>query len=178
MNQERPSIFYIDFLRFIAVFSVIAIHVLGPFRFLYGDIPNSDWLAASGINSVTRWAVPVFIMITGALLLSTERAFSCEDYLVKRLSKVAVPFVGWTLIYAVVGGFFVNDLITGTWSANETMSIISNAPNDPVWYHLWFFYDFIPLYFVIPFLIPLLKKASPELIKLVIVAWMVLFAMK
>ena len=82
MNQERPSIFYIDFLRFIAVFAVIAIHVLGPFRFLYGDIPNSDWLAASGINSVTRWAVPVFIMITGALLLSTERAFSCEDYLV------------------------------------------------------------------------------------------------
>ena len=58
------------------------------------------------------------------------------------------------------------------------MSIISNAPNDPVWYHLWFFYDFIPLYFVIPFLIPLLKKASPELIKLIIVAWMVLFAMK
>ncbi|MBL1418129.1 MAG: acyltransferase family protein, partial [Moritella sp.] len=46
------------------------------------------------------------------------------------------------------------------------------------WYHLWFFYDFIPLYFVIPFLIPLLKKASPELIKLIIVAWMVLFAMK
>ena len=178
MDQERPSIFYIDFLRFVAVFAVIAIHVLGPFRFLYGDIPNSDWLAASGINSVTRWAVPVFIMITGALLLSTERAFCCEDYLVKRLSKVAVPFVGWTLIYAVVGGFFVNDLITGTWSAHETMRIISNAPNNPVWYHLWFFYDFIPLYFVIPFLIPLLKKASPELIKLIIVAWMVLFAMK
>ena len=45
MKQKRPAIFYFDFLRFIASFAVIAIHVLGPFRYLYGDIPDSEWLA-------------------------------------------------------------------------------------------------------------------------------------
>ncbi|PKG40329.1 acyltransferase [Psychromonas sp. Urea-02u-13] len=173
MATQRPSIFYIDFLRFIAAIAVIAIHVLGPFRFLYGEIPESDWLAAMGINSITRWAVPVFMMISGALLLSTERPFNCEHYLTKRLSKVAIPFIGWTLIYAIVAGF-----VAGGWSAAQTLSVIQNSPNDPAWYHLWFFYDFIPLYFVIPFLIPLLKKLTPELIKLLIVTCLVMFSMK
>lgn len=177
MTAAHPSIFYIDFLRFIAAIAVIAIHVLGPFRYLYGDIPDADWLAAAGINSVTRWAVPVFMLISGALLLSTERAFQCEHYLSKRLSKVAIPFIGWTIIYAVIGGFMVNDVFTGQWVSSTTVDMLKNSPNDPVWYHLWFFYDFIPLYFVIPFLIPLLKKASAEHIKLALFAWLVLFLM-
>ena len=173
----KPSIFYIDFLRCLAAFAVVLIHVLGPFRYLYGEIPEYQWLAASGINSITRWAVPVFMMLSGALLLSTKRPFDCEHYLSKRLAKVAVPFIGWTLIYAFVGGFYVNELITNSWSFDTTLEIIKNSPNNPVWYHLWFFYDFIPLYFVIPFLILLLKKLTPELLKLVLTVYALLFLM-
>lgn len=173
MTTAKPAIFYLDFLRFIAATAVIAIHVLGPFRYLYGDIPDSDWLAAMGINSVTRWAVPVFMMISGALLLSTQRSFNCEHYLSKRVSKVVIPFVGWSLIYAFVAGFAADG-----WSATLTMQVIKNAPNDPAWYHLWFFYDFIPLYFVIPFLIPILKKLSSELTQLVVVICALMFLMK
>lgn len=173
MTSKNNSIFYIDFLRCIAAFAVIAIHVLGPFRFLYAEIPEMQWLAATGINSLTRWAVPVFMMISGALLLSTQRDFNCSFYLSKRLSKVAVPFIGWTLIYAFVTGFS-----DAGWSWSETFKVIENSPNLPAWYHLWFFYDFIPLYFVIPLLIPLLKKLTPELIKLIMVIYLVLFLMK
>lgn len=173
MKQTRSAIFYIDFLRFVAAFAVIAIHVLGPFRYLYGDISDAQWLAAAGINSISRWAVPVFMMISGALLLSTQREFACGHYLKKRLAKVAIPFIGWTLIYAFVGGF-----AAAGWSAAMTLDIIENSVNEPSWYHLWFFYDFIPLYFVIPFLIPVVKKASPELIRLFMAIWIVLFLMK
>lgn len=172
MKEKRPAIFYLDFLRCSASFAVIAIHVLGPFRYLYGEIPDSEWLAAMGINSITRWAVPIFIMISGALLLSSDGDFNVEHYLRKRLLKVAIPFIGWSLIYALVGGF-----VEGNWSSAETMKIIKNSSNDPVWYHLWFFYDFIPLYFVIPFLIPLLKRMTPELVKLAVVIWLLLFLM-
>jgi surface polysaccharide O-acyltransferase-like enzyme len=177
-TKSKPSIFYIDFLRCTAAFAVVLIHVLGPFRHLYGEIPNSDWLAAAGINSMTRWAVPLFMMISGALLLSTKRPFECEHYLIKRLSKVAIPFIGWTIIYAFVGGFMVEDIFNSHWSMEKTIDIIQHSPNDPAWYHLWFFYDFIPLYFVIPFLLPLLKKLTPELTKLVLTVWALLFLMK
>lgn len=177
MQAKRPSTFYIDFLRFIAAIAVIVIHVLGPFRYLYGEIPDSEWLAAAGFNSLTRWAVPVFMLISGALLLSTERAFQCQHYMTKRLSKVAIPFVGWTIIYAIVAGFMVEGIFTGQWASSATLDILKSSPIDPVWYHLWFFYDFIPLYFVIPFLIPLLKQALPEHIKLALLTWAILFLM-
>lgn len=177
-NQARPTIFYLDFLRCIAAFAVVAIHVLGPFRYLYGEIPDSQWFAATAINAMTRWAVPVFMMISGALLLSAQRPFNCEDYLTKRVAKVVIPFLGWSLIYAFAAGFMVNDVVTATWSMGETIRVIEHANKDPVWYHLWFFYDFIPLYFVIPFLMPVLKKAPPELIKLLMVTWMILYLMK
>lgn len=165
-SKLMPSIFYIDVLRCIAAFAVVAIHVLGPLRELYGQVPTSDWLAAMGINSSTRWAVPVFMMISGALLVSTQKPFICAEYLPKRLMKVVIPFIGWTAIYAAVGGFSAQG-----WDWSKTVDIIQQSPNEPVWYHLWFFYDFIPLYFVIPFLQLIVKTDETERLKLLIVSW-------
>ncbi|MBY5991387.1 acyltransferase [Ferrimonas balearica] len=172
MSARRPDIFYIHLLRFIAAIAVIAIHVLGPLRELYGVIDDHQWFGAVSINAITRWAVPVFMMISGALLLSDTRPFDNRHYLQRRLGKVVVPFVGWTLLYAAVGGFSA-----GQWQGAETLAILQASPNEPVWYHLWFFYDFIPLYFVIPLLAPLLHRMEPERVKLLIAAWMVLTLM-
>jgi len=119
-----------DFLRCTAAFSVVLIHVLGPFRHLYGEIPNSDWLGAARINSIRRWAVPLFMMISGALLLSTKPPFECDHYLSKRLSKVPIPFIGLTIIYALVGGFMVEGVFNATWSLDKTIEIIEHSPND------------------------------------------------
>lgn len=173
MSQKATSIFYIDFLRFIAAIAVVLIHVLGPFRKLYGSIPESEWLAAASINSMSRWAVPVFMMISGALLISTNREFNTKFYLTRRLSKVAIPLVGWTIIYAFITGFNSN-----SWQFSDMLQVIQNSPNTPAWYHLWFFYDFIPLYFVVPFLIIILKKLDNEHIKMILMTFVVLFLMK
>ncbi len=166
MSNTRPSIFYIDLLRFIAAVAVVVIHVLGPFRFLYGEIGESDWLAAMGFNSITRWAVPVFMMISGALLLSDTRPFNCRHYISRRLGKVLIPFIAWTIIYAFVGGF---DGLS--WSGQVTSQLLLESNNEPTWYHLWFFYDFLPLYFVIPLLLPLLHQMGEERVKLLLAAW-------
>ncbi|TKB50324.1 acyltransferase [Ferrimonas sediminicola] len=172
MSQTRPSIFYLDFLRCIAAIAVVLIHVLGPWRHLWGLAPMDQWMAATGYNALSRWAVPVFMMITGALLLSDNRPFVFKDYISRRLLKVVVPFIGWTLIYSIASGWtqtgFSQELFTET---------LTGSPREPAWYHLWFFYDFIPLYFVIPLLGPILAKLDRERIKLIICAWMLLTLM-
>ncbi|MGL4829448.1 MAG: acyltransferase family protein, partial [Vibrio sp.] len=71
--QQR--VFFFDLLRAIAAVAVIAIHVLAPYRDLLGVIPFAEWLTAVTVNGVSRWAVPVFIMISGALMLSDRRPF-------------------------------------------------------------------------------------------------------
>ena len=179
MSQPRPSIFYVDVLRCLAAIAVVVIHVLGPYRFLYGEVDGGDWLAAISYNSVSRWAVPIFMMISGALLLSDTRPFDCHRYMTRRLGKVLIPFIAWTIIYAIVGGFTdVAGVFSGSgWDSSQTEKLLLESNNEPVWYHLWFFYDFIPLYFVIPFLALVLRKMNNEHVKLLLAAWGVLTIM-
>lgn len=169
MPQRRPDIFYLHFLRFFAAYAVILIHVLGPFRDLYGQIAYGDWFAAMSINAVTRWAVPICMLISGALLISSNKPFEFSSYMQKRLGEVVVPFVAWTVIYSVLSGFD-----SGAFDWATARDTLIRSPQDPAWYHLWFFYDFIPLYFVMPFFALLLKSLDTQYVLLLLAGWGVL----
>ncbi|WP_026971082.1 acyltransferase [Aliagarivorans marinus] len=173
--MSRPAntpLFFIELLRCIAAIAVVGIHVLGPYRHQVGLSDFHYWVFPVGLNAISRWAVPVFMLISGALLLSDARPFNCRHYLTRRLGKVVVPFVTWTLIYA-----FAASLLGGHWDVNGMLKLIELSPNQPVWYHLWFFYDFIPLYFVIPLLAPLLNKMDEQRVRLLLAAWLCLTLM-
>ncbi|MDP4491576.1 acyltransferase [Vibrio sp. AH4] len=140
-------VFFFDLLRAIAAVAVIAIHVLAPYRDRLGEIPFVEWLIAVTVNGASRWAVPVFIMISGALMLSDRRPFELRYYLERRLGKVLIPFLVWSLFYAFLSGWSP----TGFDGAMIWQTLLS-SPQHETYYHLGFFYYFIPLYFVIPFL--------------------------
>lgn len=142
----RERVYFFDLLRCVAAVAVIAIHVLAPYRQELGQIPFDQWAVAVGVNSVTRWAVPVFILITGALMLSDKRPFNFKYYVKRRLGKVLLPFVVWSFLYAILAGWTLNG-----FNSEETLSLLSNSLSHATYYHLGFFYYFIPLYFVIPF---------------------------
>lgn len=141
------KIFYIEMLRVVAAIAVVVIHVLGPYRAWFGEIPESDWLGAIALNGGSRWAVPVFIMITGALMLSDQRPFSLGHFVKRRASKVIIPFVAWSALYAALSGVTLNTL-----NCEQVVESLLGFPDTPTYYHLGFFYYFIPLYLLIPFL--------------------------
>ena len=143
MNQR---VFFFDLLRCVAAVAVIAIHVLAPYRNELGVISFSNWATAVSVNSVSRWAVPVFIMISGALLLSDARSFNFKYYVQRRLGKVFIPFVVWSLFYAYLSGW----TSTG-FDSSVSQQVLSDSLHHETYYHLGFFYYFIPLYLLIPF---------------------------
>lgn len=140
---ERVLFFYL--LRCVAALAVITIHVIGPYRHGLGTIPIEQWLVVIGINSASRWAVPVFILITGALMLSDQRAFNPRYYVQRRCSRVVVPFLFWSIFYALLSGW-----TTQGNSIEHTLSAIRQLGSQATYYHLGFFYYFIPLYLVVP----------------------------
>jgi surface polysaccharide O-acyltransferase-like enzyme len=142
----KQRVLFFDLARCVAAVAVIAIHVLAPYRHQLGDIPFNEWFFAISVNSVSRWAVPVFILITGALMLSDTRPFDLKYYVSRRLGKVLIPFVIWSLFYAYLSGWSING-----FDAGHAMEVASNGLTHSTYYHLGFFYYFIPLYFVIPF---------------------------
>ncbi|GAB6262845.1 acyltransferase [Photobacterium sp. R1] len=164
----REKIIFIDLLRCVAATAVVVIHVLGPYRELLGQIPDHAWMTAISYNSFSRWAVPVFIMITGTLMLSDTRPFDLNYYLRRRLGKVLVPFLVWSLFYAFLSG------VTPDGFQSETaLHTLAEMPEHETYYHLGFFYYFIPLYLVIPFFQAWVKRADPTAIKGVTFLWMV-----
>ncbi|MCW8329515.1 acyltransferase [Photobacterium sp. SDRW27] len=142
----RQKVVFFDLLRCVAAIAVVVIHVLGPYRELLGEISDSAWITATTFNSFSRWAVPVFIMITGALMLSDTREFDAGYYVRRRLGKVLVPFLMWSLFYAVLSG-----LTASGYDAATALETLKTMPEHETYYHLGFFYYFIPLYFVVPF---------------------------
>ena len=58
MSEKREPVLYLDLLRTIAAIAVVVIHVLGPYRYLYGQTGSGEWLTAIAYNSISRWCVP------------------------------------------------------------------------------------------------------------------------
>ena len=146
----KQRVFFFELLRCVAAVAVIAIHVLAPYRDGLEKIPLDQWLTAVTVNAMSRWAVPVFILMTGALLLSDTRPFNAASYAKKRLGKVLVPFVVWSIFYAWLSGWTAQGFDGG-----EIRRVLSDAGTHATYYHLYFFYYFIPLYL----LAPLFRKA-------------------
>ncbi|WP_105902995.1 acyltransferase [Vibrio gangliei] len=160
-------VFFFDLLRCVAAVAVVAIHVLAPYRELLGVIPFDQWSTAVGINSFSRWAVPVFIMVSGALFLSDTRPFDTHYYLKRRVAKVVVPFVVWSLFYAYLSGWSASG-----FDAETSYQVLSDFFHHETYYHLGFFYYFIPLYFVIPFLQYLVKVSDSVSLYALISLWL------
>jgi len=163
----RERVLFFDLLRCVAAVAVIAIHVLAPYRDELGQIPFGEWATAVGVNSVSRWAVPVFILITGALMLSDKRPFDAKYYVKRRLGKVLVPFLVWSLFYAYLSGWSING-----FDALEAKQVLADSATDATYYHLGFFYYFIPLYFVIPFFQFVLRQYGDSSLYAFVLIWL------
>src|SRR5690349_17287048 len=100
MSSQKPqNLDWINNLRMIALFAVIILHTTSPVLGQYHKVPMWIWLTGDFYNSLVRFAVPVFVMISGALLLNKE--YELSDFLKKRLSRVVIPFLFWSCIYIV-----------------------------------------------------------------------------
>ncbi|MCK6265739.1 acyltransferase family protein [Vibrio sp. ZSDE26] len=163
----RERVQFFDLLRCVAAVAVIAIHVLAPYRHELGSIPFDQWVTAIGVNGISRWAVPVFILITGALMLSDQRPFDAKYYVKRRLGKVLLPFIVWSLFYAYLSGW-----TAGGYDSEVTSQVLSESLTHSTYYHLGFFYYFIPLYFVIPLLQIFVRRTSDEAVYALVVVWL------
>lgn len=59
------------------------------------------WLYSNIIESVFYFAVPVFFMITGALLIDFNKKYDLKTYFSKRINKTLLPYIIWSIIMAI-----------------------------------------------------------------------------
>jgi len=141
-----------DRLRNLATFLVILIHASAPVAHAEGSDFNSSWWWAGNFwNSLSRPAVPLFVMLSGYLLLGKD--YPLPDFLKRRFSRVVIPAVFWMLVYS-----FYNHLSKG--NPATLGAALKGVVTGPVHYHFWFIYLIIGLYLVYPILRPWVRSAS------------------
>ena len=98
-SQERTI--YFDYLRVFATFSVIILHIASSNWSLI-DVNGFDWFVFNFIDSIVRWGVPVFVMISGALFL--DRDIPIRKIYSKYVFRMIVSYIVWSIIYALFMG--------------------------------------------------------------------------
>lgn len=160
----------LDTLRAIATISVVFLHVSAHYLSKFGTIPVQDWFIANIIDGGTRFSVPIFFMISGALLLSKD--YTLENFLKKRFYRILPPFLFWSVLYIIhklwklTNQGVAVDLIyalkfAGTQLLNGSM------------YHLWFVYVILGLYLFVPIIRKWIKVASQKEILFFLVIWVI-----
>ena len=90
---------YADSIRAIAVLAVVTLHASAAGVVRYGQLDAVNWWGANVVDSFCRWAVPVFIMLSGALLLDPSRRDAVWTFYRKRLMRIGIPLVFWAAFY-------------------------------------------------------------------------------
>jgi len=165
---EKPQLDWINSLRIVAMFMVVVLHTTSPLIMAYGKVPLSDWLVGDFYNALSRFGVPVFVMITGALLL--HRDYELGDFLKKRLSRILAPFLFWSLVYVAYAWY--NEDITftaNTWdNTRQVLHMLKYGSS----YHLWYVYMLVGLYFFIPILSKFVRNATEKEVLYFLLAWL------
>ncbi len=103
MEGERERFVWIDFAKSISIVGVITIHTVA-ILVLNIEFGSKSWWFGNIIDSSVRWAVPLFIMMSGYTLLGKKE--STKYFFLKRLSRVGVPFIVWTIVYFLWDHFY------------------------------------------------------------------------
>jgi surface polysaccharide O-acyltransferase-like enzyme len=167
MNQQKLN--WINNLRLIAMFAVVVLHTASPLLFNYKMASLGNWVAADIYNAATRFAVPVFVMITGALLLGKD--YELGDFVKKRLGRLLLPFLFWSLVY--VGYQWYEEIIyfnRGTWG---NISLVLYQLKIGSSYHLWYVYLLVGLYLVIPVISKFVRNALEKELLYFLAIWFI-----
>ena len=100
MNLPSSRIPWLDNIRVFACILVIASHIVGQFFVSPPFTPDNETCAWSSFYTVlVRVSIPLFFMISGALLLPVRD--TTGQFLKKRFTRVLFPFLLWSAFYTV-----------------------------------------------------------------------------
>lgn len=144
----------LDFVRIISIVAVIVIHGIAG-AVLTKNIGTSGWQVANIIDSFARWAVPVFLMLSGALLIKPASSLEVREFLKKRFSRILIPLLAWPVIYTLWYAYYSSSPPNWSRLIVDFIGGVNVAP------HLYFLFIIAGLYIITP-LINIIRGAVSD----------------
>ena len=168
-TESASSPLPVDLIRTIAIIFVILLHASNE-SILEGDFMSPAgiqlWWASNIYGSIARVAVPLFIMLTGALLLQPNKADEpLRVYFKKRWNRIGIPVIFWGIIFFAWSSLIKGQTLTGT-------SIFQGILAGP-YSHFWYVYLLIGLYLITPIIRVVIAHANWNIIRYFLWIWFI-----
>ena len=169
LNQLSGRNVNVDLIRTVAIVGVILLHASGQYLITPQQISQMNpsetfsWAVVDVYQSLAVLGVPLFLMLTGALLLQPEKNESLRTFFRKRWVRIGLPFVFWSIIY-FVWDFLV---IKIPFTSEAVIQGILNGPYTQFWY----LYVLFGLYLLTPILRIFIAHADKTMMKYFIIIW-------
>ena len=153
MNER---LYYLDVLRLIAIVSVIVMHSTGAVQRFYSNGTDTVFFLTNIPNACTRFAVPLFVMISGRLMINRGHDYR---FLIRKSIHYMAVFFSWSLLYSIV---LIELPLAHTYSVKAFIfnSIVDSASG---YFHFWFIFLICGLYLIVPIIEILINNLSKEL---------------
>jgi surface polysaccharide O-acyltransferase-like enzyme len=150
----------VDLIRTVAIVLVIMVHAAiepHPMVQVMDQAEVFRWFTVNTYNAFADSSVPLFVMLSGALLLQPSKVEPVRVFLRKRALRLGFPFISWGTAY-FVWRFFVNH------EALSAVTIVQGVLSGP-YYHFWFLYMLTGLYLITPVLRVVTANAERRMLK-------------
>lgn len=157
MNKNVKRIEYISLASVISAIAVIYLHA----NCFWNFSTSRSWFTANIIESFFYFAVPVFFMISGAMLLDFNKKYGMNTYFKKRITKTVIPYIIWSFIGLFIEIFYIHNIKP----ADVNLAYIVNGLiNGNLVQIYWFFIPLFCIYLSIPVFAYLNNKNKKDIL--------------
>ena len=169
--MQENRLVWVDCLKFLAIIGVIGIHVSSSL--LSEDILFSlNWFQGVFVGSLFRFAIILFVMASGYLLLRKQQSIYVIPF---RIKRILLPFIFWLIVYSLIKVFVIGELGT-SWNFFDLIEYIFMGFLNPtnISIQFWYVYMILGLYIFSPILSRWIQNAPIKEIEYLILIWILI----
>lgn len=150
-NEFEGRIESLDFIKVVACILVIIIHITASILANH-NINNGEWIISKILNNISQCAVPLFIMVTGVVIL--RKKYNNYKYRILWTLKVIIV---WGIIYMIIV-ICINGDCSWKFISKNIIKIVFNG----TYYHTWYLYQLLSLYLLAPFIKKIVNNSNDK----------------
>lgn len=129
------------------VIASVAIVFIGAMAVVKGNSVNDvdAFTAATLFQNILNWAVPLFVMVSGTLLLDSSRKMTYEHLFKDYVLKVGVAIVVFNFINSIFDG-----IVSRAGVGEIFGGFIRTLFGGGSWPHMWYMYMLLAMYLTLP----------------------------
>ena len=142
--MSSGKILYLNRLKALSCIAVVVLHT-----FYAADafaMTTGQHMLALSVRNLMAWAVPCFVMSSGALLLDPARKTDMGKIYRKYIPRMIIDLVVFSLLFSLFDGIFVEKSVT----AGTFVRGVQNVYMGTGWKHMWYIYMMIAVYVMLP----------------------------